>query len=115
MKCDIDIRKDLYANIVLSGGSTMFDKIDDRITKELTSLAPLTMEVKVTAPTEQKYSSSLAVLSCPRYLLSKTCGFLKRSTTSPAQLSCTASVSDVVHDAQEMRPLNFTSLRFGPC
>ena len=24
MKCDVDIRKDLYANTVLSGGSTMF-------------------------------------------------------------------------------------------
>jgi len=24
MKCDVDIRKDLYGNIVLSGGSTMF-------------------------------------------------------------------------------------------
>ncbi len=24
MKCDLDVRRDLYANIVLSGGSTMF-------------------------------------------------------------------------------------------
>jgi len=24
MKCDVDIRKDLYNNIVLSGGTTMF-------------------------------------------------------------------------------------------
>merc|ERR1711881_838621 len=24
MKCDIDVRKELYANIVLSGGTTMF-------------------------------------------------------------------------------------------
>jgi len=56
MKCDIDIRKDLYGNIVLSGGTTMFEKIDERITKELTSLAPSTMEVKVTAPKERKYS-----------------------------------------------------------
>merc|ERR1719157_143481 len=24
MKCDVDIRKDLYANVVLSGGTTMF-------------------------------------------------------------------------------------------
>ena len=24
MKCDIDIRKDLYANVVLSGGTTLF-------------------------------------------------------------------------------------------
>mmetsp|Transcript_18648 Transcript_18648/g.15553 ORF Transcript_18648/g.15553 Transcript_18648/m.15553 type:complete len:85 (+) Transcript_18648:298-552(+) len=27
MKCDLDIRKDLYANVVLSGGSTMFSGI----------------------------------------------------------------------------------------
>ena len=35
MKCDVDIRKDLYGNIVLSGGSTMFDGIAERITKEI--------------------------------------------------------------------------------
>merc|ERR1712125_110515 len=40
MKCDVDIRKDLYANIVLSGGSTMFEGIAERLTKEITSLAP---------------------------------------------------------------------------
>merc|ERR1712195_254357 len=27
MKCDVDIRKDLYGNIVLSGGTTMFEGI----------------------------------------------------------------------------------------
>ena len=31
MKCDVDIRKDLYANIVLSGGTTMFPGIGDRM------------------------------------------------------------------------------------
>ncbi len=30
MRCDLDIRKDLYANIVLSGGSTMYTGIADR-------------------------------------------------------------------------------------
>merc|ERR1712199_58404 len=30
MKCDVDIRKDLYANIVLSGGTTMFSGISER-------------------------------------------------------------------------------------
>jgi actin-related protein len=56
MKCDVDIRKDLYKNIVCSGGSTMFDKIDDRLTKEVKALAPSTMEIKVIAPPERKYS-----------------------------------------------------------
>lgn len=56
MKCDVDIRKDLYANIVMSGGSTMFEGIADRVNKEITALAPNTMTVKVVAPPERKYS-----------------------------------------------------------
>jgi len=56
MKCDVDIRKDLYANIVLSGGTTMFSQIAERITKEIVALAPSTMKIKVVAPPERKYS-----------------------------------------------------------
>ena len=43
MKCDVDIRKDLYGNVVLSGGSTMFPGISDRMSKEITTLAPSCM------------------------------------------------------------------------
>jgi actin-related protein len=56
MKCDIDIRKDLYGNIVLSGGSTMFPQIADRMNKEITALAPPSMTIKIVAPPERKYS-----------------------------------------------------------
>jgi len=56
MKCDIDIRKDLYANIVMSGGTTMIDKVDERVKKEVTRLAPPAMDIKVIAPPERKYS-----------------------------------------------------------
>jgi len=56
MKCDVDIRKDLYANIVMSGGTTMYPGIGERMTKELTALAPSTMKIKVVAPPERKYS-----------------------------------------------------------
>jgi actin len=56
MKCDIDVRKDLYSNIVLSGGTTMFPGIAERIEKEVTALAPPTMKVKVIAPEERKYA-----------------------------------------------------------
>jgi len=47
MKCDVDIRKDLYANTVLSGGTTMYPGIADRMQKEITALAPSTMKIKV--------------------------------------------------------------------
>ncbi|CAH8615551.1 unnamed protein product [Schistosoma haematobium] len=56
MKCDVDIRKDLYSNIVLSGGSTMFPGISDRMQKEICNLAPTTMKIKIVAPPERKYS-----------------------------------------------------------
>jgi len=56
MKCDVDIRRDLYANIVMSGGTTMYPGIAERMTKELTALAPSTMKIKVVAPPERKYS-----------------------------------------------------------
>jgi len=49
LKCDVDIRKELYSNIVLSGGTTMFPNISERLLKEITALAPSTMKVKVSA------------------------------------------------------------------
>jgi len=55
-KCDIDVRRNLYENVVLSGGTTMFQGIGERMTKELSVLAPSTMRVKVVAPPERKYS-----------------------------------------------------------
>ncbi|XP_053393100.1 actin, cytoplasmic-like [Mercenaria mercenaria] len=56
MKSDIDIRKDLFANVVLSGGTTMFPGLADRMKRELDNLVPSTMKVKVIAPPERKYS-----------------------------------------------------------
>ena len=47
MKADVDVRKDLYGNIVLSGGTTMYQGIAERLTKEVTSLAPSSMKIKV--------------------------------------------------------------------
>merc|ERR1712039_912878 len=56
MKCDVDIRKDLYGNVVMSVGTTMYPGIADRLSKELTALAPSTMKIKVVAPPERNYS-----------------------------------------------------------
>ena len=57
MKCDESVRSDLCSNIVMSGGNTMFQGIAERMTKELTALAPSTMNIKVVAPPERKYSA----------------------------------------------------------
>lgn len=57
LKCDLDIRRKLYENIVLSGGTTVFPGIVDRIQKEVSTLTPPSMKVKVIAPhpQERKY------------------------------------------------------------
>ena len=57
-RCDIDIRKDLYNCIVLSGGTSMFNGFPERLTKEIKSLAPESMkeEIKVIASPERKFS-----------------------------------------------------------
>ena len=56
MKCDVDIRKHLYANIVPSGGITMFSGISERMHQEITNLAPASIKVKIVATPEREYS-----------------------------------------------------------
>ena len=65
IKCDNDIRKDLFKNIVLAGGCTMFHGMKDRMKKEIQALAPSPMGPEVEAPADRKYSCWLggAILS----------------------------------------------------
>ena len=55
-KCDIDIRKELFANIVLSGGTTMYPGMSERLHKELKNAVPHSVPIKVCSPPERKYS-----------------------------------------------------------
>ena len=43
MKCDVYIRKDLYDNVVPPGGTTIFQRMVERMMNELTALATSTM------------------------------------------------------------------------
>jgi len=54
--CDIDIRTDLYENVVISGGTTMFEGLSDRLQTEIQTKAPSTVTVEVEASEERKYS-----------------------------------------------------------
>ena len=56
-KSDVDVRKDLYQNIVLSGGTTLFAGLPERLTKEVQKLAPQAIKslVKVIAVPERQY------------------------------------------------------------
>ncbi|MFH4981545.1 hypothetical protein AB6A40_008254 [Gnathostoma spinigerum] len=53
---DVDVRRDLFENIILSGGSSMFPGMPDRLQDNLISQVPENLEIKVVAPPERKYS-----------------------------------------------------------
>lgn len=55
-RCDLDIRRDLFGAIVLSGCTTMFPGLPERLEKEIKAIASAAMKVKVVAPAERKYS-----------------------------------------------------------
>eukprot|EP00415_Alexandrium_ostenfeldii_P004101 UN4101 len=56
MSCDIDIRKDLFSNVVLSGGTTMFPGFGKRMQTEIANLAPSTLRIRVLYPDDRKHS-----------------------------------------------------------
>merc|ERR1712226_62619 len=116
MKCDVDIRKDLYGNIVLSGGTTMFEGIDARMEKEIKALAPASMKIKIVLPLSASTPSGSAAPSCPPCLPSSRCGSPSRSTTNLDPRSSTVSASK--HLATLMVtgviPLTFFSIVLGP-
>ncbi|XP_075695770.1 actin, cytoplasmic-like [Rhinoderma darwinii] len=56
MKCPIDVRKDLYNNIVLSGGTTLFPGLNERISQEMEFLVPNGVTVKTILPENRQYS-----------------------------------------------------------
>lgn len=53
---DTDVRRELYKNIILSGGTTMFEGIGERLMKEITNRAPKGVDVKVIAAPDRKYA-----------------------------------------------------------
>ena len=65
---DIDVRKALLANLILSGGTTMYEGLPARLKQEVTNKAPAGAEVKVIAQPDRKFAvwtggSTLASLS----------------------------------------------------
>lgn len=54
--CDVDVRTDLYANVILSGGSTLYEGIDTRLNDEIEKKAPKAGMTKIIAPPDRYYS-----------------------------------------------------------
>mmetsp|Transcript_49981 Transcript_49981/g.159955 ORF Transcript_49981/g.159955 Transcript_49981/m.159955 type:complete len:103 (+) Transcript_49981:291-599(+) len=59
-KCDVDVRKELYSGILLTGGNTIFPNVKERLERELAEQAPGGARVKVitsTSSAERRYSA----------------------------------------------------------
>ncbi len=56
MKCDTDVRRDLFSSIVLSGGTTLIEGIAKRLLNEVTQLVPATNKVQVLQPADRLFS-----------------------------------------------------------
>uniref|UniRef100_A0A0K8SC58 Beta-centractin n=1 Tax=Lygus hesperus TaxID=30085 RepID=A0A0K8SC58_LYGHE len=56
-KSDLDLRRTLFQNIVLSGGSTLFKGFGDRLLAEIKKVAPKDIKIRISAPQERLYST----------------------------------------------------------
>ncbi|RLN39956.1 hypothetical protein C2845_PM01G25400 [Panicum miliaceum] len=91
------LRKDLYGNIVLTGGTTMPPGIADRMSEEITALAPSSMKIKVSLSTFQQmwiskgeYDESGPCNPPKRRLSFRPCPVSSRRATRAKMLRCTA-------------------------
>lgn len=57
--CDVNMRKELYENIVLAGGTTMFEGLVPRLEKEMKNLLSPDMPFKIVAPPQRQFSAWL--------------------------------------------------------
>jgi actin beta/gamma 1 len=53
--CDVDIRMDLYGNIILSGGTTLYAGLPDRLEQEVDKKCPQQGSVKIIASADRYY------------------------------------------------------------
>lgn len=55
-ECDVDVRRDLYQNIILSGGTTLYEGMGERLLKEVENKAPKSITVKVIASPDRRFA-----------------------------------------------------------
>merc|ERR1712129_538585 len=89
MKCDVDIRKDLYGNIMMSGGTTMYDGIPERVQQEVKNLAPDSMTIRILLRRRESTLFGLVAPSCRRCRRLKRCGLRRRNMMRVDHQLCT--------------------------
>ena len=57
MKCDMEVRRDLFCNISMTGGGCGFPQMNERMSAEMNKLSPQTRHVRIQNIPEKKYSA----------------------------------------------------------
>ncbi|ETW00596.1 hypothetical protein H310_07170 [Aphanomyces invadans] len=57
LRADLDLRKTLFSQIILSGGSTLFPGFGDRLLSEVRKKAPKDIKIRISAPPARQYST----------------------------------------------------------
>ena len=87
MKSDVNIRKNLYANVVLSSGTKMFQGTVERMTDELMALVPSTMRSRWLLHLTETSSLSALNVSIALKCYSSQVSLIKKPAGSTALLS----------------------------
>ena len=68
MKTDLDLRRILFSQIVLSGGTTMLPGFGDRLLMEVKTHpnSPKNTKIRISAPTERLSSVWIGKINCNR-------------------------------------------------
>lgn len=56
-RCEPELRRELFGNLILSGGNTMFEGMAERLWQEVHARAPSNMRVKVISPPDRLNSA----------------------------------------------------------
>ena len=56
-RMDIDIRRDLFASVIIAGGNCMLKNMEKRLERQVTDIAPQNVKVKVLRAAEIKTSA----------------------------------------------------------
>ena len=52
---DVDIRRELYSNIILTGGTSMMKGFSERLQKSLPDISPASIKVKVSTMSDRRF------------------------------------------------------------
>lgn len=107
-KSDMDLRRTLFSNIVLSGGSTLFKGFGDRLLSEVKKLAPKDVKIRISAPQERLYSTWIGGSILASWTPLRRCGSPRRNMRKTVPDPSTEKPSNVGTSSSPLSEVNST-------